>query len=361
MIKSIHNQFLLYLNLLFALILVGCAGTPQTQDVSTKAVFYPPSPDLPRIQFLKSYSGEIDLEAENKSQFAEFILGSETEPKPSLNKPYGVALRDNKLYAVDTRGNGYVVFDLLLKQFHLVSGMQKPINITIDEEGNKYVTDTMLNEIAVFDANDERVMTFGSNGEYKPSDVAVLDNKLFVADLLHNQIQVLDKATGQKIYTIAEGGSGKGKLYHPTNLAITGNDDILVSDTSNFRVAEFTQDGRYVGQLGEIGTSLGKFARPKGIAVDREGRIYVVDAAFESIQVFNPDGQLLMFFGGSGVGPGQLDLPTDIYIDYTSVPYFQQYAEPGFKLEYLILVANQFGPNKINVYGFGKMQGMAYP
>jgi len=316
---------------------------------------------LPRIQFLKSYSGEIDLEAENKSQFAEFVLGSETEPKPTLNKPYGVALRDNKLYAVDTRGNGYVVFDLILKQFRLVGGMQKPINITIDEEGNKYVTDTMLNEIAVFDANDERIMTFHGVDEYKPSDVAVLGNKIFVADLLNNKIQVLDKATGQKIYTIADAGSGKGKLYHPTNLAIAADDTILVSDTSNFRVAEFTQDGRYIGQLGEIGTSLGKFARPKGIAVDREGRIYVVDAAFESIQLFNSDGQLLMFFGSSGVGPGQLDLPTDIYIDYTSVAYFQQYAEPGFKLEYIIVVANQFGPNKINVYGFGKMQGMAYP
>jgi DNA-binding beta-propeller fold protein YncE len=171
----------------------------------------------------------------------------------------------------------------------------------------------------------------------------------------------LDKATGQKVYTIADAGSGRGQLYHPTNLAIAGNENILVSDTSNFRVAEFTQDGRYVGQLGEIGTSLGNFARPKGIAVDRAGRIYVVDAAFQNVQLFDTEGELLMFFGSGGVGPGQLYLPTDISIDYTSVPFFQQYAEPGFDLEYIILIANQFGPHKINVYGFGRMQGMAYP
>jgi DNA-binding beta-propeller fold protein YncE len=178
---------------------------------------------------------------------------------------------------------------------------------------------------------------------------------------MNNQILVLDKATGQKVYTIANAGSGKGQLYHPTNLAIRENKNILVSDTSNFRVAEFTQDGRYVGQLGEIGTSVGKFSRPKGIAIDHDGRIYVVDAAFQNVQLFDAEGQLLMFFGGSGVGPGQLYLPTDIYIDYSSVPYFQQYAEPGFELEYVILIANQFGPNKINVYGFGKMRGMTYP
>jgi len=346
--------------LLFIALLTGCAGTP-TERAPVKAVFYPPAPDAPRIQFLKTYSGEIDLEAENKSQFAEFVLGKETKQKPSLNKPYGVALRDNKLYAVDTRGNGYVEFDFTLKEFRLVAGMQKPINITIDDEGNKYVTDTMLDQIAVFDSNDERIKTYGGNGEFKPSDVAILGDKLFVADLLNNQIQVLDKATGQKVYTIASVGSDKGELYHPTNLAIAGNDNILVSDTSNFRVVEFTQDGRYVRQIGEVGTSLGKFARPKGIAVDREGRIYVVDAAFQNVQLFNAEGQLLMFFGSSGTGPGQLYLPTDIYIDYSSVAYFQQYAEPGFELEYLIVIANQFGPNKINVYGFGKMQGMAYP
>jgi DNA-binding beta-propeller fold protein YncE len=356
-----HDRFFILIKLLFVLILVGCAGTPQSPRAPAKAVFYPPLPDIPRIQFLKSYSGEIDLEAENKSKFAEFVLGKDTEQKPSVNKPYGVALRDNKLYVVDTRGNGYVVFDLIMKQFRLISGMQKPINITIDDEGNKYVTDTMLDQIAVFDSNDERIMTYGGDGDFKPSDVAVLGNKLFVADLLNNQIQVLDKATGQKVYAIAGAGSDKGSLYHPTNLAIAGNENILVSDTSNFRVAEFTQDGRYVRQLGEIGTGLGKFARPKGITVDRDGRIYVIDAAFQNVQLFNSDGQLLMFFGSSGVGPGQLYLPTDIYIDYTSVDYFQQYAEPDFKLEYVILVANQFGPNKVNVYGFGKMQGMAYP
>lgn len=356
-----HDRLLFFFNLLVILLLAGCAGTPQTERAPSKAVFYPPAPDIPRIQFLKAYSGEIDLESENKSKFAEFVLGKETKPKPSLNKPYGVALRDDKLYAVDTRGNGYVVFDLILKQFRLISGMQKPINITLDDEGNKYVTDTMLDQIAVFDRNDQRVMTFDGKGEFKPSDVAIMGDKLFVADLKNNQIQVLDKATGQKVYTIANAGSGKDQLFHPTNLAITIDENILVSDTSNFRVAEFTQDGRYIGQLGEIGTSVGKFSRPKGIAVDREGRIYVVDAAFQNVQLFNKDGHLLMFFGGSGVGPGQLYLPTDIYIDYTSVPYFQQYAEPGFELEYIILIANQFGPNKINVYGFGKMQGMAYP
>ena len=37
-----------------------------------------------------------------------------------------------------------------------------------------------------------------------------------------------------------------------------------------------------------------------------------------------------------------------------------QLADPGFKIEYVILVANQFGRAKLNVFGFGKMAGMDY-
>jgi DNA-binding beta-propeller fold protein YncE len=356
------DRIIFLVSLLFALLLVGCAGSPKTEDVvETGPVFYPPLPDSPRVQFLASYSGPMDLETQQKSKFAEFVLGKEEETQKRINKPYGVALNDNRLFVVDTRGHGYVMFDLEQSRYSTVQGMTKPINITIDSDGSKYITDTMLKQVLVFDSNDKRIKTFRTEDEYKPGDVAIFGNKLYVSDLQNHRILVLDKATGQKIFTIGSAGSADGQLYHPTNLAITNNGNLLVSDTTNFRVVEFTPDGRYVRQIGEIGTSFGKFARPKGIAVDREGRIYVVDAAFENVQIFNEAGELLMFFGGSGTGPGRLYLPTDIYIDYTSVPYFQRYAEPGFELEYVILVTNQFGPNKVNVYGFGKMQDMPYP
>ena len=95
----------------------------------------------------------------------------------------------------------------------------------------------------------------------------------------------------------------------------------------------------------------GQFARPKGIAVDRQGLIYVVDASTELIQVFNPQGQVLMYFGGPERGAATL--PAGITIDYDNVGQFQRYVAPGFKVDYLVLVANQTGPNKISVFGFG--------
>lgn len=89
------------------------------------------------------------------------------------------------------------------------------------------------------------------------------------------------------------------------------------------------------------------------MAVDREGRIYVVDAATAVVQMFDADGKMLMFFGDpKSSGKAGLYLPAGIAIDYEDVKHFESYIAPGRKIEYLIFVANQVGPNKVSVFGF---------
>ncbi len=69
---------------------------------------------------------------------------------------------------------------------------------------------------------------------------------------------------------------------------------------------------------------------------------------------------MLLFLGGPDSNFENINLPTNVAIDYDNIKYFQQYAVPRFKLEYLIVVASQFGNNGINVFGFGKMADMKY-
>lgn len=59
-----------------------------------------------------------------------------------------------------------------------------------------------------------------------------------------------------------------------------------------------------------------------------------------------------MFFGGSYKGPGDMWLPAKVIIDYDNLNYFQKYVHESFDLKYLIFVTNQYGPSKINIYGF---------
>jgi DNA-binding beta-propeller fold protein YncE len=349
---------LLVVVILFALNGVGVADEHTGDEAAP--VFYPPSPNLPRLQFLAKFATAHDVST-GKSGFRDFVFGGENKEEQAINKPYGVAMHDGAIFVVDTRGNGYVVFDVANGKWRSVTGggdgaMMKPMNITIDDDGFRYITDTQRNIVLVYGETDRYIRTLGSKDQFQPLDVAVLEDKLYVSDVENHRIHVLHKITGETLFTFGEPGTGPGQFVHPTNIAIGPDNSIYVADTNNFRIQQFTPDGDFIRQIGSVGTGIGHFARPKGVAVDKDGVIYVVDAAFQNVQMFNNAGQVLMFFGGAGGGPGDMYLPTAVDVDYDNVEYFRKYADPEFEIEYLVLVANQFGPNKVAVYGYGSLK-----
>jgi DNA-binding beta-propeller fold protein YncE len=348
---------------LAAALLAGCAGAPSQAPQAQGPAFYPPLPEPPRIQHLKTLTGERDLGAP-ASGLAQFVLGEETKTQ-QLKQPYGVGIFEGKLYVVDSRAPGLAVFDLAQKRFSLMTGapngrMKRPINITIDRDGTKYVTDTGRDQVLVFDRNDRFVSAYGIEGQFKPVDTAIAGERLYVVDIQHHQVHVLEKRTGKLLFTFGHAGSQVGELFHPTNIAIGADGDVYVVETNNFRVQRFTAEGKPVRVYGELGDQHGNFSRPKGIALDRNGRLYVGDAAFQNVQIFDNDGGLLLAFGQPENGADGLNLPAGVTIDYDNLQYFRSYADPRFNIEYLIFVVSQFGPNKVDVFGYGKMAGVDY-
>ena len=352
------------LGILLALGLLGGCATPSAERQTTsKAVFYPPLPNPPRLQHLLTLTGEGDVASES-SDFAKFIVGNATNAR-HLRQPYGVSMFEGKVYVVDTKGPGVAVFDLQKNRYDLITGsgngrMKRPINITIDHDGTKYVTDSGRNQILVFDRDDRFVSALGKEKQFRPVATAISGERLYVADIQHHQIHVLDKRSGKLLFKFGKAGSKLGELFHPTNLAIGPDGDVYVVETSNFCVQRFKPDGRPVRRYGKPGTAPGEFTRPKGIAIDHSGRIYVGDAAFENVQIFDNHGKLLLFFGQPGDRAEGLNLPAGVAIDYDNVKAFQRYADPKFEVEYVVFVVSQFGPNKVDVFGFGKMHGMNY-
>jgi DNA-binding beta-propeller fold protein YncE len=349
------------LALLVAIAVNAASAAPKSSDdESLPPVFYPPAPNFPRIQYLTKFSSAYDVSAKSGG-FRDFVFGGEAAEEQAIVKPFGVAIHDGSIFAVDTRGFGYVVFDFINGKWRLVKGqgdgnMPKPINITIDEDGTRYVTDTVRNLVIVFDKNDRFIRTLGSTGQFRPADTAISGNRLYVSDVEHHKIQVLDKFSGETLFEFGEPGPEAGQFVHPTSLAIGPDGAVFVSDTTNFRIQKFSADGEFLRVFGSVGTGIGHFARPKGLDVDKEGRLYVVDAAFQNVQIFDEDGNVLMFFGGGGIDRGDMYLPTVVKVDYENVEFFRQYAAPGFEIEYLLLVASQYGTNKVSVYGFGELK-----
>ncbi len=354
---------LLFAYVVTAALMTGCATTPTPEPQAQGTAFYPPLPNPPRIQHLKTITGERDLGAP-VSGIAKFVLGDEAKTQ-QLQQPYGVGVYAGKLYVVDSRAGGLAVFDLVQQRFELLNGapngrMKRPINITIDSDGTKYVTDTGRDQILVFDRGDRYVDAYGEPNQFKPVATAISGDRLYVTDIQHHEVHVLEKHTGKLLFKFGSAGSKLGELFHPTNIAIGADGDVYVVETSNFRVQRFTADGKPIRIYGDFGNERGNFTRPKGIALDRNGRMYVGDSAFENVQISDGEGRLLLFFGQPGGNVEGLNLPVGISIDYENVRYFQADADPHFNIEYLIFVVSQFGLNKVDVFGYGKMSGMDY-
>lgn len=355
---KLFSNAIKWLFAIFILQQISCGVAPVTEDKMTGPVFYPPLPNSPKIQFLTTINAGW-IQGNKRTGFSDFILGKRDNRGSRLIKPYGVTYYNGQVIVVDARGPGYMVLtadDAVVKTVRGSGGggMQKPINIFIDSHGNRYIADTGRKQVLVFDKSDEFIRAYGRTDQFQPSDVLVSGESVYVADLKHHIIHVLDKKSGFTRRTIGKRGSGQGELFYPTNMTMNSDGNLIVSDTGNYRLQMFSPQGKFIRQYGEAGSGLGQFARPKGVAVDKEDRVYAVDAAFENVQLFNKDGQLLLFFGKPGNDRTNINLPADISIHYNDIDKFEKFADEHFQIEYLIFVTSQYGPNKISVYGYGK-------
>ena len=340
--------------LLIVFFLFSCSAKMRTHETGISYRTYPPPPAAAKIQYLTSFSSSKDIIKE-QSLIVRYVTGEE-ETKP-INKPYGIAINKDRIYICDTMLPGIEIIDLQIQTFDYfipddAGVLKKPINCAVDEAGRLYVADTERKQILIFDATGKYVSAIGDGQSIKPTDVAIYDDKIWVCDLQNHQIHVYTIKNQRPVFSFPEQNTNMpGYLFSPTNLCIEGN-KVYVTDTGDSKVKVFDLQGNFLSSIGSFGKSSGQFVRPKGVAVDKSGNVFVVDAAFENVQVFDEAGNLLTYFGGSYKSQGDMYLPANVIISYDRIDYFEKYLSPDYKLEYLIFVTNQYGPDRVSVYGF---------
>ena len=348
--------FVLFILSLFIFIYNSCSPRYRKPITSDNLIVYPAPPDTARIQFLTRISNSLDITGE-RSTFLEYLLGKD-EGKPII-KPYGIAIKKGKLYICDTMFGGLEIIDLKKGSFDYfqprgIAHLIKPINCFVDNNEFLYIADAKRHQIVIFDPQKKYVDGFGFSDNFKPTDVFVYKNKIYVSDMKNHKIHVFSKQTRKLIFSFPQTDSQSADyLKAPSNLYIA-KDRVYVTDFWDFKIKVYTTEGTFIESIGSYGKQIGQFIRPKGIAVDHALNLYVTDAGFENVQVFDASGKLLLFFGGDYKGPGDMWLPAKVLIDYENLEYFKKYVYKDYKLLYLIFVTNQYGPDKINVYGFIK-------
>lgn len=361
--KSVYRLFWKSFSaILFVWVMISSGGCQKEAAVDFGPVFYPPAPDQPRMQFLTSFQDAKKFNFEKPSFLETFVLGEGESNVAKIKKPYGVAIYDNKIYVCDVGDARIKVLDFVNKTFTVFpSGrsIQLPMNIFIESDGTKYVADSKAGVISVWNKEDKLVTFIGKELDIKPVSVFVSKDRIFVSDSNSNRVVILDKVTGKLIERLGQGMASDAELKDDefsmiNDLTLDSQGALYVSDKMKSMVTKFDSKGEYVRSFGGVGSSPDSLVRPKGVAFDKEDRMWVVDAGpATAVKLFRKDGRLLLLFGFLGTNPGQMYLPAGISIDYDHVDLFKDYAVKGAKLDFLVLVTNQFGPHKVSVYGFG--------
>lgn len=168
----------------------------------------------------------------------------------------------------------------------------------------------------------------GGTGQFiRPRGIARDTNgNIVVADTGNDRLEEFSSSTGR--YQAQFGGPGDGNLQfsEPQGLAVDGSGNFWVADRLNDRVEKVSPAGAYSGQVGGATSSAGNLSRPVATATDASGDVYVADAGHDRVQEFGPGGGFIRQWGGAGTGNGEFAEIIGIAVDRENNVFV---AEPG--------------------------------
>ncbi|MDQ3063726.1 MAG: hypothetical protein M3R14_12840 [Acidobacteriota bacterium] len=226
-------------------------------------------------------------------------ISSDTE---KIGEPFGIAEKNGEIFVSDGEAGKIWHVSNFQTFAVLTDKLNTPSAIVFDKNGDLIVADSGAHTIKKVNATNGEIMTIAgvenqkgfADGEAQtalfnaPVGVAVLGDKIFVADTYNDKIRVLENG---KVSTLA--GSEQGfvdddngllaKFDTPCGLAIWSN-KLLVADLQNKRLRVVEADGRTWTLAGrdEENSADGflheaSFVAPVAVAVDNFGVIYVAD------------------------------------------------------------------------------------
>lgn len=322
------------LAILALLTISACAGVETAEP---ERYFWPPPPDVPRIEWIKAYSSQLDIEKTALQRFWAAVSGDD---RPlSLVKPLEVKSVPElqRFYVSDVGRSAVMVYDLGRHEVRTLTTppgaplIQHPLSLVYDGDYNLYLLERRSNTVVVFDKAEkyQRVIHLSAIPRIRPIALS-LDRKqerLLVADGGSKKVHVLD-LQGRLLFSIGSGGDGDGQFNLPVAMVVNSVGEIIVGDAFSAAVQIFSADGTFLRKFGRRGDARGDFQLIKSVAVDSDDNIYVVDGKSHSISVFNRQGEFLLSLGGyyavasSGkLAPGGFSVPVGIDIDSTDRMY----------------------------------------
>ncbi|XP_070551959.1 uncharacterized protein [Ptychodera flava] len=215
--------------------------------------------------------------------------------------PYGIYIKKNGQWVICDRGNHRVQVidpiklccDLIL-QFHAFPNPFFPVNVTVDEDNDKYFMSDLGNGQVVVSSGQSQILNcFGRKQGIAPTDICLSpDGFIFISDL--NGYVRKYRQSGKHIARTAE-----GQVKRPDGLVVNKK-CVFVSDLGRRCIHVLNHEMQSIREIGK-----GLLEGPEGLCFDhQQDGMYVCDHWGNRVVHFKCDGEFLGY-----IGQGQLEEP----------------------------------------------------
>ena len=278
---------------------------------------------------------EDEYEKRRVQVSAAFVWGGRGTEAGHLEYPKGIAVSpaDGHVYVVDTYNHRVQVFDGqggLVRQWgsegNAPGQFKEPWGITVGQDGSVYVADTWNHRIQRFDGEGRLIGQWGVFGDtagalgdpnwlYGPRSIASdRDGNLLVSDTGNKRLLQFT-ADGEFIRQIGGAGSLPGQFLEPVGVAADGDGNLYVADTWNVRLQKFNASLEFVAEWPVLGWEGEAVTNKPYVAVDQRGYVYVTVPDEHRLVQFDGSGKVRAVWGSYGTDPSSFDVPSGIAVD----------------------------------------------
>lgn len=247
-----------------------------------------------------------------------------------FNQPAGLALdaTGRYLFLADTANNSVRRLDLTAGQTTtLISGLNAPVDVTLDPAGNLYVLTQGDGLIRRYDAFGNLIATNNATALAIPSAFALdVTGNFYVTELAAGGALRLVNATNRVVTTLVP--VTLAPLSSPRGIAVLDNGTIAISDTGNHAIRLLNPVTLVLTTLtglngpGAINgaASIARLNAPRRLAKAGAGFLVVADTGNHQLRKISADGTVSLLYGipaanwftGQGSYPGWVDGTADV-------------------------------------------------
>lgn len=229
---------------------------------------------------------------------------------------------DGQLYVTEPQDGRVLVFDAFGRLASVKSGLAGPLGLTVDSNGQIYLAEEKTGSVSIFDPQWHLLYKLGiGDGEFALPNYIALDPAAlggpmaYVTDSSANEVKAYQNGT--LVFRFA--GEGTNAFNFPAGICLSPTGELFVVDQNNDRVQVYDRNGGYLRQftlVTRLGMGLGSAGgRSQGITSDGQGRLYVADSYQGFVRVFDPNGISLSKIGSFGEAPGKFRIPAGLALD----------------------------------------------